>query len=1117
MADELTGLSRRLRKRVALAKDDAAVRRAQNAQPGTSRGMFGDPKAVEAMLALVGSDKKIVLPPLAKRHVLPAMPFLPGGVRVGWAQLPRQAGAGFSLGLFASPREFVPIAVADGAGRVFAGFDPAMDTQSREPQFMFVKEREVSVAEGARLAPAGRSAPMRMVRAIQGNIIGAGPDGRMLWLASWLKRNNRYALEQLRVDLPPALLKGLEYRDAITIAYFAAYIAPQALGLLGGFGAGNIFRRLNREAPLGAIRRSVHDTREARSHGLRVSGLEEFFASLAEESGALGQVPGLEAVHGLEPLRLERSATSGTFGFAWQTSLPFDAALTSLKIEGALNRFAAASNWLERNAAAGRLPIEDTASRADVAMIDQALLANPALLAFDFPASAGPDDLVRDDAFLAVNAFVELAADVAAELAARLPAPGGGGAATPRDAGGSEWVYRQAMSALLRKMALPFRFDSEFRADLASGRVGVAFTLAGPAVMPASAYDETRHEWAVLDDHRRAMASVVYNMRVSLMMAALAFGADAGVQEVSVQIDSLGLEEAIAQQDDAIRAAVGDAVSSFEGLSLGDMEYDGVQGQSRPGPAVPPAGTPGEAAAGADAADAGAADVGDVGDVGVDAAKLRLDDEFTRLMSGADIDETVFSDEAFAALGEPGDAPDGAGAQGGAAKGADPLEALGEPPTMKPALSVTFTRAAFLERLEQDGLAHPMDTYRMFGAVMDIDPAIGFKPIVPSADLHGERFAPQGAQDAPEADERPVDAQVRETLRVRGPWDLSIQRDDLLAHANELMRALAADDAMPSAAKAQRAMEAIERINDPELNAMAPALTAALIDGEPPAPIEPAAARELEEVRNRARGLLFSGDLDAVFEPIAEQVASLDAMFRGSGVPRYFNSYAERAVYNHLFATPNESTVLIPDNLFYAHMELADAYAQLKGPDAALEHLNMMVSYAPAYAFAHLKLASALAAGEDWESTKAACLNALRVSLDGGDAAAAYHRYAQAAWMRDEFDVAVACTIMCSYVGPGIVEEAGEELEELTRRAARQCIAVPQTLPQAVVTLQAHGIPVWPSPDIAALMREGARMLVDAGMFVPARTLSVAAARMNAASPNAIDAVQVQFLRSLSK
>ena len=91
----------------------------------------------------------------------------------------------------------------------------------------------------------------------------------------------------MRANLPEAMRFDLEYRDAIAIAFFAAYMLPQMNGLLVGFGTGNIFRRLNREAPMGAIRRSIRDTMSARSHGMRASGLEDYFADLMREAGAL--------------------------------------------------------------------------------------------------------------------------------------------------------------------------------------------------------------------------------------------------------------------------------------------------------------------------------------------------------------------------------------------------------------------------------------------------------------------------------------------------------------------------------------------------------------------------------------------------------------------------------------------------------------------------------------------------------------------------------------------------------------------------------------------------------------------------------------------------------------
>lgn len=149
----------------------------------------------------------------------------------------------------------------------------------------------------------------------------------MTWLAAWSRKDGRYRLEQMRRNLPGTMRENLEYRDAIAIAFFAAYMLPQMSGALIGFGAGNIFRRLNREAPIGAIRRSVRDMLEARARNMRVSGLEDHFAELMREAGALDEIPGLEAKHGAEPLHLYTSSYSGAYFFNWDSSLALAPAL----------------------------------------------------------------------------------------------------------------------------------------------------------------------------------------------------------------------------------------------------------------------------------------------------------------------------------------------------------------------------------------------------------------------------------------------------------------------------------------------------------------------------------------------------------------------------------------------------------------------------------------------------------------------------------------------------------------------------------------------------------------------------------------------------------------------
>lgn len=136
------------------------------------------------------------------------------------------------------------------------------------------------------------------------------------------------------------------------------------------------------------------------------------------EAGALDKDQGLEAVHGAEPLHLYTSSYSGCYFFAWDSTLPFSASLRALNIEGNLNRFAAVSSWLERNARIGKLPTEDTVTRAEAAQIDMALLENPALIALKPDDEFGAIlDSQQDDGVQAVMRLVDIAAETRRSIA----------------------------------------------------------------------------------------------------------------------------------------------------------------------------------------------------------------------------------------------------------------------------------------------------------------------------------------------------------------------------------------------------------------------------------------------------------------------------------------------------------------------------------------------------------------------------------------------------------------------------------------------------------------------------------------------------------------------------
>ena len=1059
----------------------------------------------------------IKLNPLIKRHIIKGFEGVPNTLQLGWAQLPQTQGKAFSIGLFTDTNHFAQIALADSKARVFAGTDPEMDVQELDPRFIFVKEETLTLPDGPRFGHAANGTP-KTVRASQGGVVGRMPGGRMMWLASWLKVGNRYTLEQMRANLPEAMRFDLEYRDAIAIAFFAAYMLPQMNGLLVGFGTGNIFRRLNREAPMGAIRRSIRDTMSARSHGMRASGLEDYFADLMREAGALDKDQGLEAVHGAEPLHLYTSSYSGCYFFAWDSTLPFSASLRALNIEGNLNRFAAVSSWLERNARIGRLPTEDTVTRAEAAQIDMALLENPALIALKPDDEFGAIlDSRQDDGVQAVMRLVGIASETRRSIAENTK--GGTGGVALGSEGGSEWVYRQTMSRLLRSMRLPYRFDVDFRCSLKDGNMAIGFTSAGVSMMPSTRYDAIRHAWVDMTDAERARMSADYNLRVGLMMAALSFGADPGIQRVSMHIDSIGLEEAVAEQDSAISELMSEALAAFERIRTGDMGVSGSKADPKDGDFHGDPSRP---------VTSKTADLGSDGGDDDDADDL-LNSQFEALMKDIDFDEMAFAvpDEAAnESAGEEGDSEhfthDGLdagliGYNDFDGDDDDPLSQLRKNPTVRNLVTVTFTRSEFMERLGECGLSDPTGTYRMFDAEMDVDGLGALKPVDAALNLRDSRFSPAGSQEEPELSDVTFDYDTAQLFGCRDMLGLSIQRVDLLQRAVGEFHRIAQDPHLESVAKAKQAMNVINAIADPELTALAPQVTSALIDGKDTPDFSFRVADELDAERIKARDLLFSGQIDQSVELAEAALERMDQLFASNpGVPRYFNSYAERVIYNRMFATEGERTVLIPDNLFYTHMELADVLAQVKGAKAALPHLNAMVRYAPAYPLSHLKLAVQLARSEDWDPARAACLNALHVALDREDASFAYYRLAYAEWMCDHFDIAAAAYIMSEEIAPGRIAMLEGELQELIGRAQSQCIPVPTNVPEAMHVLAQAGLPVWPNTQVASLVRKTARVCVDEGMFVPARTLSVAASRMDDEERDGADVVQMQFLRSLN-
>ncbi|MEE1324500.1 MAG: tetratricopeptide repeat protein [Bifidobacteriaceae bacterium] len=1125
-------------------------------------------EAVSMLLPTISATWE-TLPAFARHGVLPWMPqqstlYARRGDedsvalnQCGWVQLPVADGSGIRLGLFRPRRQFLQLAVADQRGRVFRGTGPAELVRRVEPVLSFIRPQEERDEENA-----GPSV------ACAGSVVCDDDFGKTLRLSSWTRSGGLYDLHGFRQNLTDDLSRNLDFRDAVTVAFFALYLFPKLQRQLQGYGASNVFHHLRSEAPLAAVRHAVADEQAASRDRLRVSGIERYFSHLISESGALKTSPDLEARHGQEPLNLSSSPYSGLLAIQSHNDLGLRPMLSALSLEAALNRFCNAMSVIRRASGFSNDWKEETLSQESVARLDETLLTDPAIAALPlepFPIAA----LDRADG-REVAHFLDYARREANTVAR------GSVGAVPVER--SEWVYRQTLSRLMRRLRLPFRIDMEFRSNLANSAVALSILETGRALMPRTHWKNGQFE-ALSDDERDA-ASADYQLRVGIILAALAFGANDTVREVKVQIDAIGLEEAVQRQDSATSRLVSKAFAAF-GAALrgakpsphsaeGEPKDGDVHGDPTASTSIPPVASSGRESGGsgdrgtsqesADGKGWGSVssfedahsalsdelkrhfegvmrgfdfsfDSGDAdGDAGCAASVNGTNDTAASATSSSADSNAVVSDAVDSSDADWGSAGADAmtvsnSAEGGASVvrtvlvPSDALPAVN--PRVRRVVTVAFTRAKFVRLLRERGLVNPRSFYAEFDARMTVPYGRGFEPVDADSGLHDSTFAPVGSQEEPEMADRGFRPAVAEAFGTVDSLGLSIQREDVLTSVSEFFEDVSRrrmNGELSSVEAAKRVAEEANRIGDPEVRDAAMMVARAVIDGEPIPTLTFSCGRQLDKARSSARELLFSSNLQGAVAIIEKEIERQDAIFAGSMqiVPRYFNSYAERVVYNKLFLSPGETTLLIPDGLFYAHMEMGMLLSQLGDPQGGIEHLNKAVSYAPAYPLAHLQQSIQLAGVEDWESARAACLNALRVALDRDDAAFAYYRYAYAEWMRGRFDVAVAAYRVSDAIHPDGIRALRGECAELQRRARSQRVAVPQDVEEAKACLREVGVPLWPNTDVAGIVRRAARVAVDEGLFVPARTLAVAAARMEAGGEDGIDAVQAQFLRSLN-
>ncbi|MFY4659342.1 tetratricopeptide repeat protein [Scardovia wiggsiae] len=731
----------------------------------------------------------------------------------------------------------------------------------------------------------------------------------------------------------------------------------------------------------------------------------------------------------------------------------------------------------------------------------------------------------------------------------------------------TEWQYRQLFARIISHLRVPFRYDINFRSNIDSGVAAVAYSAVSSLMMPQHRYDPYTGERIGIPEEEREQLSTQYNLRLGIILAAAAFASSPEIREVSLRLDSLGLEEKLKERTVLAHNIIEKILTSFESLSQqlqnlsqriemlsGGSDDDETEKKSNPKDGDVHGRDVGMTVAGQPRGVVNPAGSRGMRSQGGNEDTARSQEEINSIFEQMVHDIDLDTDRTGPSSGS-GTGPDAGDTSGlsdpsdteGTGTGPDtdtgagfeadfdaslpfpfPVHSVSSTGVnvdssedgimpLTPVAAVTFTRDEFVSLLEQQGLNDPMGFYCHFDAVIDPDEKGRLKEITAPVDIHDERFSPRGAHEEPEVAERDFSHDMAEVMGAADTAGLSIQRADVIHRLSDSISRIARNPHMSSADKAQTVMGYIEATGDPEARAQASAVTSALIDGNDVPPLSLTWVKEFEQARFHSNELIQQGRIAQSVDNQEKAIAELDEHFHAEGtVPRYFNSYADRVIYNHLFATPGERTVLIPDELFDAHFKMADALFLMGQPRKAAEHLNKAVSYAPSYTMAHLRQAVGLALVEDWDSAFAATVNAVTIAQDRDDAAFGYYRMAYAAWMRDEFDVAAAAYILSAQIGPERMEPLGSELEELVRRARSQDIQLPSGEEEAAAVMRDHGLPLWPDPQVLEIVSAAAEVCVDNRLFIPARTLLVSSARMKDTDELSARSQQIQVLRSLN-
>ena len=651
-------------------------------------------------------------------------------------------------------------------------------------------------------------------------------------------------------------------------------------------------------------------------------------------------------------------------------------------------------------------------------------------------------DVLRWDAYL-IDA-------VAAPAAVRAQEPSA-------DAG--EWALRRRIAEAVERMAVPLRFEVEFRADLKAGIVAFKTVVPDADMMPRERWDEDARAVADATARERAAQALCYAEHLAVLLAAEAFGASEQVRRVEFDAHVLWEEGSF---------SLGDVLAM---AGQGDPEDDGEGGATR----------------------------------------------LAQLLPGADL-YVAFRRDAFlsgyshAAKGDPSAAFRAWGARvardafarrgpDGTAADAVPLdpqapERIDDDPFRTLSIMPSAKRRRDMPECFDAEL--PEEVRAALGARWLHDLRIDSEAI---PRRQAERIAARlaRAESATEA----IGAVRRRQQRADDPFAIQA--------CTRLMAALAEGEADPddqntvirSYLGPDPCWDALQRAR--ALAAAGDAEGAGRVLSETAWKTE-AERRYLDDSEVVYRN--FDGYASRVVYNLVREggnAALAEALDAGASEPRggapvpededpllvmaaqVLSSAGARPAANGFGQGDRDRRVeLVPDTLLRCHLEAAKLLERsFSGIDAALAHATRAIELSPTATTPRCVLARVYMLMGDAASASETLKAALRLATQPNDIAIAYYQLAYTLWKSGDARTGAACYVKSLVTSPIMAAQVASELQDLLNR---ESVSVPAREGLDDV-LAAGGVPLAPSDAVLDALLQAAERAVDADVFAVGRSL----------------------------